>query len=41
MNIFGTASEGDALYFDSGDRLRFFQNGSASGRHTESEIENK
>ena len=30
MNIFGTASEGDALYFDSGDRLRFFQNGSAS-----------
>ena len=29
-NIFGTASEGDTLYFDGGDRLRFFQNGSAS-----------
>ena len=30
MNIFGTASEGDALYFASDDKLRFFQNGSAS-----------
>ena len=30
QNIFGTPSEGDTLYFDGGDRLRFFQNGSAS-----------
>ena len=30
QNIFGTASEGDTLYFDSGDKLRFFQNGSSS-----------
>ena len=30
QNIFGTASEGDTLYFDGGDRLRFFQNGSSS-----------
>ena len=26
QNIFGTASEGDTLYFDSGEKLRFFQN---------------
>ena len=30
QNIFGTASEGDTLYFDGGDKLRFFQNGSSS-----------
>ena len=30
QNIFGTASEGDTLYFDSGEKLRFFQNGSSS-----------
>ena len=30
QNIFGTAAEGDVIYFDAGDRIRFFHNGSAS-----------